>query len=331
MSRGQAPSQGWSGRRARRSRLGGVHVASSRVARIRALEVTPVLFSRLALAAAAALYVIVVTGATVRLTASGLGCDHWPGCQAGQPFPEKGYHSYIEFGNRLVGGVAIVVTLLSALAALRAHGLPPYARRTAAAVFLGTLAQAPLGYLTVRFHLNPYLVMSHFLLSALVLAGAVVVVVAALGLELGTAKPLVPRELRLAALGAAAACLALLVTGTVATAAGPHPGDSSKVHRLWRLQSAVFVHAGATAVFGVCFAFVLGYLAARRSRSPRLFALALGVLGLLGAQIAIGATQYHTHLPWWLVLIHVATATGVWTGIVALAALFRRPLAAFAA
>src|SRR5437899_4795058 len=134
-----------------------MHVETRRVARIRALEVTPVLFSRLALAAAAALYVIVVTGATVRLTASGLGCEHWPGCQAGQPFPEKGYHSYIEFGNRLVGGIAIVLTLLAALGAWRSPSLPRFATRLAALVLLGTLAQAPLGYLTVRFHLNPYL------------------------------------------------------------------------------------------------------------------------------------------------------------------------------
>src|SRR3989442_8491873 len=119
-----------------------MHVETSRVARIRALEVTPALFRSLALVSAAALYVIVVTGATVRLTGSGLGCDHWPGCQAGQPFPEKGYHSYIEFGNRLVGGVAIVLTLVAALGARRARGLPRFATRLAAAVFLGTIAQA---------------------------------------------------------------------------------------------------------------------------------------------------------------------------------------------
>jgi cytochrome c oxidase assembly protein subunit 15 len=302
-------------------------VESSIAARVRAFEISPELFRKLALLAAGMLYLIVVTGATVRLTASGLGCDHWPGCQAGQPFPEKGYHSYIEFGNRLVGGIAIVCTLVAALAALRAPRLPTYARRTAIAVFAGTMAQAPLGYLTVKFHLNPYLVMSHFLLSALVLAGAVVVVVAALGAERGTAEPLVPRELRAAAAPAAAGCLVLLVTGTVATAAGPHPGDSTKVHRLWRLQDAVFGHAVGTAIFGICFAFMLGYLASRRSLSPRLFALTLGVLGLVAVQIAIGATQYHTRLPWWLVLIHVATAAAVWTAIVALAALFVRPLA----
>jgi cytochrome c oxidase assembly protein subunit 15 len=275
------------------------------------------------------LYLIVVTGATVRLTASGLGCEHWPGCQAGQPFPEKGYHSYIEFGNRLVGGVTIVLTLVAALAAARVPALPRYARSLAAAVFVGTLAQAPLGYLTVRFHLNPYLVMSHFLLSAVVLAGAVVVVLAALGATGGLAAPLVPRELRRLGVIAALACLVLLATGTLVTAAGPHPGDSKKIHRLWRLGSAIYVHAGATAVLAASFVFVLGYLAARRERSPRLFAAAASVLLLLGAQMAIGETQYRTHLPWGLVLAHVAAGAAVWAGLVALAASFWRPLAWF--
>src|SRR5205823_6777484 len=115
-------------------------------------RVSPVLFQWIALATTAMLYLIVVTGATVRLTASGLGCENWPGCQAGQPFPEKGYHSYIEFGNRLVGGITIALTLVAALAAWRTRALPRLSRRLALAVFVGALAQAPLGYLTVRFH-----------------------------------------------------------------------------------------------------------------------------------------------------------------------------------
>jgi cytochrome c oxidase assembly protein subunit 15 len=294
-------------------------VVTSAAGRIRSLEVSPSLFRT-----------IVVTGATVRLTASGLGCESWPGCQAGQPFPEKDFHSFIEFGNRLVGGIVIVATLIAALAAWRVPSLPRYARWTAVGIFAGTLAQAPLGYLTVRFHLNPYLVISHFLLSAVVLAGAVVLVIAALGTERGTVPSPVPKELRLAAVAAAAGCLVLLVTGTVATAAGPHPGDSTDVHRLWRLQDAVFGHAVGNAVFGLCFAFMLGYLVSRRSTAPRLLWLALGVLGLVLVQIVIGAVQYHTHLPWWLVLIHVGTAATVWVGVVALAALFQRPLAVLA-
>ncbi len=301
-------------------------VASGRAARLRAIAVSPRLFVWLALGSAVSLYLILITGATVRLTASGLGCDNWPGCQAGQPFPEKGYHSYIEFGNRLVGAVTIALTLAAALGAFRVRELPRPKRRLALAVFIGTLAQAPLGYFTVRFHLNPYLVISHFLLSAVVLAGAVVVALAALELRYGGTAPLVPRELQRIMQVAAVAALVLLVSGTITTASGPHPGDSSKVRRLWRLGSAIYVHAGATAVFGVCFLFALGYLAARRACSPRLFLLSSGVLGLLLVQMAIGEAQYRTHLPWWLVLIHVAVAGAVWVGIVALAALFRRPL-----
>lgn len=296
-------------------------------ARLRTLELSPRTFRVLALGALVALWVIVVTGAVVRLTASGLGCEHWPGCQAGQPFPEKGYHSYIEFGNRVVGAVAIVLALGAAAGARFVPSLPTYARRTAVLVFLGTLAQAPLGYFTVKYHLNPYLVMSHFLLSTGVLAGAVVVALTALGLEWGTAPRIGNSELRGAAILAALACLYLLGTGTVATAAGPHPGDSSHVHRLWRLQDAVFFHAVGTAVFGLCFAFLLGYLVSLRTVAPRLLAFALGVLGLVFVQMTIGAIQYHTHLPWWLVLIHVGTATTVWVGVVALATLFRRPVA----
>src|SRR5439155_596975 len=268
-----------------------VRVASRRVARLRTIAVSPSLFVWLAVGSALSLYLILVTGATVRLTGSGLGCEHWPGCQAGQPFPEKGYHSYIEFGNRLVGGVTIALTLVAALGAFRVRALPRPTRRLAAAVFLGALAQAPLGYLTVRFHLNPYLVISHFLLSAVVLAGAVLVLLAALELRYGGTAPLVPRELQRIVQLAAAAALVLLVSGTITTASGPHPGDSSKVRRLWRLGSAIYVHAGATAVFGVCFVFALGYLAARRRQAPRLFLASITVLGLLLVQMAIGETQ----------------------------------------
>jgi cytochrome c oxidase assembly protein subunit 15 len=303
-----------------------VTVAPGRVARLRALAVSPRAFVWLAAASAFSLYLILITGATVRLTASGLGCDNWPGCQPGQPFPEKGYHSYIEFGNRLVGAVTIALTLIAALGAFRVPGLQRWVRRLAVAVFVGTLAQAPLGYFTVRFHLNPYLVISHFLLSALVLAAAVIVLLGAMELRDGRAAQLVPRELQNVIAIAAVAAGVLLVSGTITTASGPHPGDSSKVKRLWRLGDAIYLHAGATAVFGVCFVFALGYLAARRSRSPRLFVLALAVLGLLLVQMAIGETQYRTHLPWWLVLIHVGFAGAVWAGIVALATLFRRPL-----
>src|SRR5579871_3251885 len=92
--------------------------------RIRRLAVSEQLYRRLALASAVMLIVIVASGTTVRLTGSGLGCEHWPGCQAGDPFPETGYHSYIEFSNRVVAAVTIFATLAAFLASLRVSSAP---------------------------------------------------------------------------------------------------------------------------------------------------------------------------------------------------------------
>src|SRR5207237_2631281 len=109
----------------------------SAVARLRTLELSPAGFLRFALTSLAAVWLIVTTGAAVRLTDSGLGCRHWPGCEKGHPLPEKNYHAYIEFGNRLVGGVVIALTLIAWVSARRTRGLPLWARRLALAVFLG--------------------------------------------------------------------------------------------------------------------------------------------------------------------------------------------------
>jgi heme a synthase len=301
-----------------------MNVQSTALARVRTLEVSPARFRRLALTTAIALYVIVVTGATVRLTASGLGCEHWPGCTRGNPFPAKDYHAFIEFGNRLIGAATIGVTLLLWLAARRTPGLPRSLVWLAFVVFLGTLAQAPLGALTVALDLHPLLVISHLVLSLLVLGAGVVLVLHAYAQEEALPAAAVPAELRRAGLVLAAACLALVVTGTLVTAAGPHSGGVD-IHRLGTLSAALYVHVRATAVFGCVFLFCLGYLTARRTRVPLLFRAALGLLGLVLVQMAVGEIQYRTHLPWWLVLVHVALASALWAGTVALATLFWSP------
>ena len=298
----------------------------STTARARSLELSAAAFLRLALGSVGALWLIMVTGAAVRLTDSGLGCRHWPGCERGHPLPAKNYHAFIEFGNRVVGGVTIVIVLLAALAALRTPELSRGARRLSWAVFAGTLAQAPLGYLAVKTDLRWPVVAAHLLLSALLLAGAVVLALEAHRIARGGSEPVVPLELRRAGLVVAGAALALLVTGTLATAAGPHSGGgATHVHRLWRLQSLIYVHAAAVAVFAVGLVFVLGYLAARRDRSPRLFAFGLVVLGALLVQMIIGEIQYRTHLPWPLVLVHVGFAAAVWALVVAFVTVLWRP------
>src|SRR3954452_1464744 len=121
------------------SRLILVHVESTTTGRTGSFVLAPAWFFRFAALELFALWVIVATGAAVRLTDSGLGCEHWPGCEAGHPLPAKDYHAFIEFGNRLVGGVTIILTLAVAIAA-RWTPLGRGAKRLALALFLGTLS-----------------------------------------------------------------------------------------------------------------------------------------------------------------------------------------------
>src|SRR5947199_5960222 len=95
-----------------------MQVETTAAGRARAFALSPAWFLRSAALELVALWAIVATGAAVRLTSSGLGCRHWPGCEAGHPLPAKDYHAYIEFGNRVVGGITILITLVVAILAL---------------------------------------------------------------------------------------------------------------------------------------------------------------------------------------------------------------------
>jgi cytochrome c oxidase assembly protein subunit 15 len=279
-----------------------------------------------------ALWLIIGTGAAVRLTDSGLGCRAWPGCEAGHPLPAKDAHAFVEFGNRLVGGVTIVVTLLAWLAVRRVPGLPLWVRRIALAVFLGTLAQAPIGLLAIATDLRWPIVMVHLLLSIALLAGATILVLEVRAAVAGRVEPLVPPELRWLGLAFVSAGFVLIVSGALATASGPHSGGGAadKIDRLGRLEPIVYVHAAIVGIFLLTFIFSLGYLAARRERASRLFKFGVAVFVVLLAQMGLGELQWRTHLPWGLVLLHVFLAATVWVGTVALATLFFRPNVDFA-
>jgi heme a synthase len=277
-------------------------VGAQPLRRTRSLAISDAAFRRLTIANVVMLVLIVATGATVRLTGSGLGCEHWPGCQP-HHFEPRSFHSDIEFGNRVVAFFTILVTLVTAIGAWLA-ATSRSVRLVATAIFLGTLAQAPLGAITIHYHLNPWLVLTHFLLSIVVLTFAV-----ALAVELWPRSlDRVPEWVRLGTVLVWVSLGVLIVSGTLATASGPHPG-SVVVRRLWSFEPAVYWHVRATAVFGVSFAVLLVVLARRHSRHLR---GALVVLGLLALQMTIGEIQYRTHLPWWLVLVHVTVATTLW-------------------
>jgi cytochrome c oxidase assembly protein subunit 15 len=295
-----------------------------------ARTVSPVVFRRVAIAAVGVLVLIVASGATVRLTGSGLGCPEWPTCTTQHALPQT-YHSYIEFGNRVVSAVTVFTTLALAVAAWRTRGLDRRARRLATAVFVGTLAQAPLGAITVYYDLNPYLVISHLLLSFTLVSLAVLVLLEASRLARGGGGPL-PAIARLGGLVLVTSVVVLAVSGTAATAAGRFPGSSGSeiVPRLGRFYPAVYWHVRAVAVFGVVFLVLAGWAWTRRRVYPWLLRACAGLLAILAAQMTIGEVQYRTYgdVPWWLVLLHVAMAASLVGWAVGLAARLWRPVQA---
>jgi heme a synthase len=285
--------------------------------RARALTVSPSLFRRLVGAALAALFLIVVSGATVRLTGSGLGCENWPRC--GDTFlPPKDYHALVEFGNRVVGFAVGLTTLVAAGAAFRVPALPRWLLWSTVALPLTVLAQGVLGGITVIFELHPLIVLSHFLVSLAALAVAVVVALGArdLGRSRPAEGPLGASWLTLALVPSA---LVLVVSGTLVTASGPHSGGED-IRRFGNIVEAVHIHIGATAVFGVAFLALLTLLFVERRRARGELVLAGAILALLLGQMAVGEVQWREGLPWELVLAHVTLATAIWGLVVALAA-----------
>ncbi len=293
-----------------------MEAGASRLSRLRVQAGSPKLFFILSGAALVALFLIVVSGATVRLTGSGLGCENWPRC--GSTFlPEKDYHALIEFGNRGVGFLVGLVTLAAAIGATRVERLPRWLLVAAWALPVTVLLQGVLGGITVLVDLHPLIVMGHFLLSLLALALAVVVVLGAHDfLHGGEVHPPIAANWLAAVL--VPCTLALVVTGTLVTAAGPHSGGE-KIRRYGLLPDALHLHVGAVAIFAIVFVGLVASLHHARPRVPRERELAGLVLAALLVQMVIGDVQWRTHLPWGLVLVHVALGTAVWAGVVALA------------
>lgn len=287
--------------------------------------VSPRRFVRLAGSTVVILWIVVTSGAIVRLTASGLGCDNWPRC-GDKPYPEQGGHAAIEFGNRMVALVGIALTLLTWLASRRVEGLSPRVRAVALVTALGTIAQIPLGGLTVLLDLHPVAVMSHFLLALLVVAGSVVVLIEGWSHERGLSPPAGPEWLRRVALIGVVACVTLVVTGTVATASGPHSGGED-IRRLGlSVSDTIYVHVRATAIYGIVLLVVGVFLWRLRAQLPGIVRAGIVLLGVLLLQMVVGEIQYRNALPWWLVAIHVSLAATIWALTVAIAyALYRPP------
>lgn len=243
---------------------------------------------------------IVVTGGLVRLTGSGLGCPTWPRCTDDSfvSHPELGLHGAIEFGNRLLAFVLVVIAVATYVAAMlhREPGKRRDLRWLAAGLALGIPAQAVLGGITVLFDLNPYLVGAHLLLSMVLIALSVWLVRLTRG---WTARPVAPGVAALPRVTLALLGIAVVV-GTVLTGSGPHAGDADVPRN--GLDPTFLTDLHSAAVYAAVAATVL-CVALLRSRAAVL------LLGVELAQAGVGIAQYHLGLPIGLVLLHLLGAS----------------------
>jgi cytochrome c oxidase assembly protein subunit 15 len=301
-----------------------VNVSLATTAGWRSFELSPAAFRRVAWWGVTCLILIVGTGATVRLTGSGLGCPHWPTCNATHALP-KGYHSDIEFSNRVVSAATVISTLGLALAAWRTPLLGRRGKWLATAVFVGTLAQAPLGAITVYYDLDPYLVISHLLVSLTVLGLGVLTLLSAYD-----GAPRLPAIARVGGAVLFVAVAVLVVTGTLSTAAGRFPGSNGAqvVERVGNFHDAVWLHVRAVAAFGIVFLVLAGWAWMRRKAWPWLIRGCAILLAILLVQMGIGEWQYRRYgvIPWWAVVAHVVVAALLFAWTVGVVARLWRPV-----
>lgn len=245
---------------------------------------------------------IIVTGAAVRLTGSGLGCPTWPRCSEDSyvPHSSMGIHGAIEFGNRLITFVLIAVAVLCVAAAWRARD-----RRAlvySVIVALGVPLQAVIGGITVLVDLNPWVVSLH-LIASLAMVMICLALVDHLRSPARTAAPPLAR-------GLAAAIMVVgwvvLYLGTIVTGAGPHAGDADSVRN--GLDPQLVSHVHAVSVY-VLVALTVALLVDAVRRHDRWLTVVTGaLLGLELLQGAIGWTQYLLDLPELLVAAHMLGA-----------------------
>ena len=260
---------------------------------------------------------IIVTGAVVRLTGSGLGCPTWPDCAPGSLIPVagqvEGFHKYIEFGNRLLTFLVLAIAIV-----LFVFSLLNEKRNIIVWSFLpliGTLLQAVLGGITVLTGLHPSTVMAHFLLS-IVLVGISVKIYDYFNNKkvYKSLTKIVDNYVKIVTLVG----LAVIVLGTITTGSGPHSGDEIAARFNLDIRVIAWLHADSVLLF---IGLIIGLLVITKvnSDSNHLFKTTRTLFIICLVQGFIGYVQWFSNLPWILVSFHVIGAVITWIAIVNLA------------
>lgn len=275
------------------------------------MQLSPHRYRQVAIAALVFLAVIIVTGAAVRLTGSGLGCDDWPNCSSERLIDVSSKHAAIEQINRLFTGVVAFAVIAAVLGAYRRVPRRGDLLVLAWLLVIGVVANAVLGGISVLVDLHPLAVQGHLLLSmALIVGGTILVRRAGEPDDVPRAVVVSQPTQRLVWLHFALTWVAVF-TGTLVTGSGPHAGDEDAKRLGFDIPSITRVHAVA-----VLTTIAITLLIAWRIRAIRRDRVALAgplstwmFVGLL--QAALGYVQYFNDVPALLVGIHVAGATAV--------------------
>lgn len=272
-----------------------------------------VVLRRLALANLFAQSAIIVTGVIVRVTGSGLGCPTWPQCVPGSFTPTvdqpEAWHKYVEFGNRLLTFVLAGIAIALLVAVWRsAVGRQPGMRLLAAIPFLGVVAQAVLGGISVLLQLSPVTVMAHFLLSVVLVAYSHRLWFVLGGFEqLSNVPAAILRSARMQRISG----FAILTFGTVVSATGPHSGDAAADRLTFDPRVTTLIHAVIAMLYIV--ASVRLFMAAKYELQDARFTLIVRRTMELATATAIsGVLQYLLAIPWYLVTLHAALSAGFW-------------------
>jgi len=288
--------------------------------RSRLPAVSPSLYARITAAALCSLVVIVLSGAAVRLSGSGLGCPTWPECHGAIIQTQLSSHAAIEYGNRLFTGI---VAICAVAACLLAFLRKPFRRDLAIIAALlpfGVAGQATLGGMAVLYGLAPGWVMSHFLLSMLILAAAVTL---AWRSRHEPDAPALNDRLSVLAVRALVPVAAwVLFMGTAATASGPHPGSSGTGEVVPRLNFhgadtmtwVIHWHGRFSTFFGLC-AVAVWFWLRRQGASYGVRRSMTAVCVLLACQGVVGGVQYELGLPTEIVWVHIILATATWLSV----------------
>ena len=258
---------------------------------------------------------IVCTGALVRITGSGLGCSTWPECTPGSytptpDQPEAPLHAWIEFGNRLLTFVLLINALALMFTILKSGKRE--LRRLGALQILGILAQGVLGGITVLTALNPATVAAHFLLSIILIAGALSLRQRAHGkspIEI----TLIPLVTKLIWLHLFLTSL-VLIAGTIVTGSGPHAGDSAAERFNLDSRTMAWIHADLViALLGVSIALLIAIRLGLTGQARQVLSGRMQIFLIVAlAQGGIGYIQYFTKLPEALVAAHIIGSIAVW-------------------